>query len=124
MISIAQRTVKQNDGFRPFQRATIDALNSQVQIIVVEAPVGAGKSHIIRQAVDQWSGAVVLTYPTRVLMDAQSKALKNDFPNSVIWPYETGIPLKQSPTIFYYSSDTLITFFNYRVRIQLDSITH
>jgi CRISPR-associated helicase Cas3 len=110
LISIAQRTVKQIDGFRPFQRATIDALNSKEQIIVVEAPVGAGKSHIIRQAVDQWSGAVVLTYPTKVLMDAQSKALKNDFPNSVLWPYETGIPLKQSPTIFYYSSDTLITF--------------
>lgn len=110
MISIKQRTVKQIDGFRPFQRATIDALNSKKQIIIVEAPVGAGKSHIIRQAIDQWSGAVVLTYPTKVLMNAQSKALKSDFPNSVIWPYETGIPLKQSPTIFYYSSDTLITF--------------
>ena len=69
-----------------------------------------GKVILSGRLVDEWSGAVVLTYPTKVLMDAQSKALKNDFPNSVIWPHETGIPLKQSPTIFYYSSDTLITF--------------
>jgi len=109
-LSVSQRTVKEIDGIRPFQKATIDALNSDNQIIIVEAPVGSGKSHIIRQIVDYWDGAVVLTYPTKILMDAQRIAIKNDFPNAVIWPFETSIPSNHAPTIFYYSTDSLIYF--------------
>ncbi|MCL0096352.1 hypothetical protein M1N66_01930 [Thermodesulfovibrionales bacterium] len=41
---VAQRTVKEIDGVRPFQKATLDALDSKAQIIIVDAPVGAGKS--------------------------------------------------------------------------------
>ena len=109
-LSIAPRTVREIDGIRPFQKATLDALDSRAQIIKVEAPVGAGKSHIVRQAIDHWQGAVVLTYPTKILMDAQRSAIKSDFPDSIIWPYETGIPQNNAPTIFYYSSDALVTF--------------
>jgi len=109
-LSIAGRYVRDINGIRPFQQATLDALNTQVQIITVEAPVGSGKSHIVRQIVDRYPGAVVLTYPTKILMDAQKKALKYDFPDSVIWPEETGIPKNYAPTIFYYSSDSLINF--------------
>lgn len=90
-LSIRQRTVKEINGIRPFQKATIDSLDSQIQIVIVEAPVGSGKSHIVRQIVDHWNGAVVLTYPTKILMDAQKSALKSDFPNSIIWPDETGV---------------------------------
>ena len=107
---VAQRTVKEIDGVRPFQKATLDALDSKAQIIIVDAPVGAGKSHIVRQAIDRWQGAVVLTYPTKILMDAQRSAIKSDFPDSIIWPYETGIPKNNAPTIFYYSSDALVAF--------------
>lgn len=49
--------------------ATLNALDSPEQIIIVEAPVGSGKSHIVRQIIDHWNGAVVLTYPTKILMD-------------------------------------------------------
>ncbi|MCL0071142.1 type I-D CRISPR-associated helicase Cas3' [Thermodesulfovibrionales bacterium] len=109
-LLVAQRTVKEIDGVRPFQKATLDALDSKAQIIIVDAPVGAGKSHIVRQAIDRWQGAVVLTYPTKILMDAQRSAIKSDFPDSIIWPYETGIPKNNAPTIFYYSSDALVAF--------------
>ncbi len=109
-LSVAGRTVREFNGIRPFQQATLDALNSKTQIIVVEAPVGSGKSHIVRQVIDHWNGAVVLTYPTKILMDAQRTAIKNDFPESIIWPRETGIPKNNAPTIFYYSTDSLITF--------------
>lgn len=109
-LFVAGRTVKEINGVRPFQQDTLDALNSSAQIFIVEAPVGSGKSHIARQLVDFYHGAVVLTYPTKILMDAQKRAIKNDFPDSIIWPDETGIPKKHAPTIFYYSTDSLITF--------------
>jgi len=110
MLSVMPRTVIEVDGIRPFQKATLDALETSAKIIMVEAPVGSGKSHIVRQAVERWNGPVVLTYPTKLLMDNQMTALKQDFPNSVMWPYESGIPKNNSPTIFNYSSDTLIAF--------------
>lgn len=90
--------------------ATLNALDTPNQIIIVEAPVGSGKSHIVRQIIDHWNGAVVLTYPTKILMDTQRSAIKKDFPDSIIWPYETGTPQGQAPTIFYYSTDSLIAF--------------
>ncbi|MBI4650164.1 type I-D CRISPR-associated helicase Cas3' [Candidatus Desantisbacteria bacterium] len=110
MISIMSRTVKEENGLRPFQRETLNALQSDADLIVVESPVGSGKSHIVRQVAENWQGAVVLTYPTKILMDTQRRALKNDFPESIMWPEETGIPRNNAPTIFYYSSDALISF--------------
>lgn len=110
MISILPRTVKEQNGLRPFQEQTLGALRSSSWIIIVEAPVGSGKSHIVRQIADNWQGAVVLTYPTKILMDSQRWALKNDFPGSIMWPEETGIPQDNAPTIFYYSTDALISF--------------
>lgn len=110
MISIMPRTIKELNGLRPFQKETIDALHSDVQLIIVEAPVGSGKSYIVRQITDNWLGAVVLTYPTRILMNSQRWALRNDFPGSIMWPEETGIPLNNAPTIFYYSTDSLVSF--------------
>ena len=43
-------------------------------------------------------------------MDSQRWALKSDFPESVMWPEETGIPRNNAPTIFYYSTDALVSF--------------
>lgn len=109
-LTIEKRTVKEINGIRPFQRSTLDALNSKAQIIIVDAPVGSGKSHIVRQVIDHWNGAVILTYPTKILMDSQRSALKHDFPDSIIWPYDSGIPKSNSQSIFYYSSDSLINY--------------
>ena len=110
MISIMPRTVIEQNGLRPFQEETLNALQSDARVIVVEAPVGCGKSHIVRQIADKWQGAVILTYPTKILMDSQRWALKSDFPESVMWPEETGIPRNNAPTIFYYSTDALVSF--------------
>ena len=110
MISIAQRTVREINGLRPFQRETMDAIQSDAEIIVVEAPVGSGKSYIVQKAANYWNGPIVLTYPTKILMDTQRRTLKAEFPGSIIWPYESGIPRDNAPTIFYYSSDSLFTF--------------
>jgi CRISPR-associated helicase Cas3 len=131
MISVLPRTVKEKNGLRPFQKATLDALQSTARLIIVEAPVGSGKSHIVRQITDKWNGAVVLTYPTKILMDSQRWALKNDFPGSIMWPEETGIPQNNAPTIFYYSTDALISFIkqqkkDYRIDKSelLDTVLH
>ncbi len=110
MISIMPRTIKELNGLRPFQKETINALSGSARVIIVEAPVGSGKSHIVRQIADNWHGAVVLTYPTKILMDSQRWTLKGDFPGSVMWPEETGIPQNNAPTIFYYSTDALVSF--------------
>ncbi|PIS38024.1 MAG: type I-D CRISPR-associated helicase Cas3' [Nitrospirae bacterium CG08_land_8_20_14_0_20_52_24] len=131
MISVLPRTVKEQNGLRPFQKETLDALQSTAHLIIVEAPVGSGKSHIVRQITDKWNGAVVLTYPTKILMDSQRWALKNDFPGSIMWPEETGIPQNNAPTIFYYSTDALISFIkqqkkDYRIDKSelLDTVLH
>ena len=110
MISIMPRTIKELKGLRPFQKETIDTLRSDAQFIIVEAPVGSGKSHIVRQVADNWHGAVVLTYPTRILMDSQRWTLKSEFPGSTMWPEETGVSQNNAPTIFYYSTDALVSF--------------
>lgn len=110
MLSIMPRTVKEQNHLRPFQKATLDALQSSTRLIMVESPVGAGKSHIVRRIADNWHGAVVLTYPTKILMDSQRWTLKSDFPGSVMWPEETGIPQNNAPTIFYYSTDAMVFF--------------
>jgi CRISPR-associated helicase Cas3 len=131
MITILPRTVKEQNGLRPFQKETLDALQSNARLIIVEAPVGSGKSHIVRQITDNWHGAVVLTYPTKILMDSQRWALKNDFPGSIMWPEETGIPQHNAPTIFYYSTDALISYIkqqkkDYRIDKSelLDTVLH
>ena len=110
MLSIMPRTIKELNGLRPFQKETINALSGNAQVIIVEAPVGSGKSHIVRQIADSYHGAVVLTYPTKILMDSQRWTLKSDFPGSIMWPEETGIPQNNAPTIFYYSTDALVSF--------------
>jgi len=52
-LKIGPRFVRQDrDGFRPFQKQTLEALRSAARLILVEAPVGAGKSYIIRRIVE------------------------------------------------------------------------
>ncbi|MBU1487361.1 hypothetical protein KKH56_04850, partial [bacterium] len=49
-IQVEPRYVKEEKGLRVFQKQTLEAIkDSLVKIIEVEAPVGAGKSHIIRR---------------------------------------------------------------------------
>jgi superfamily II DNA or RNA helicase len=74
MISVMPRFVKGQNGLRPFQKDILNALQSQFKLIIVEAPVGAGKSYIIRKLIedDRLSGfPIILTYPTKILMNVQ-----------------------------------------------------
>lgn len=100
------------DGFRPFQRETLEALkNQETRLILVEAPVGAGKSYIIRRIVEDKhlvGHPIILTYPTKILMNAQVNALKKEFRDVKHWPDES--ELRGSITLFEYSSDSLVRF--------------
>jgi CRISPR/Cas system-associated endonuclease/helicase Cas3 len=122
-LQICPRFVRQDkDGFRPFQKATLEALQSKAQLIIVEAPVGAGKSYIIRRIVedDRLSGyPTILTYPTKILMNAQINALKKEFPDIRHWPDEPNV--SGELTLFEYSTDALIRYIrNHPEIIKLD----
>jgi len=53
-LKIGPRFVRQDrEGFRPFQSDALQAIRDpSIKIIKVEAPVGAGKSHIIRKLIE------------------------------------------------------------------------
>ena len=119
-LRVEPRFVKEEvvDGqrIRPFQKETLDAIkNSDAKIILVEAPVGSGKSYIIRNLImdEYFKGkTIVLTYPTKILMDAQVEAMKGE--NVAVWPDDKEIfPLegKNSGNILKYSLDSLSQYF-------------
>jgi CRISPR-associated helicase Cas3 len=114
-LQVEPRFVKEEEGFRPFQKETLDAIkNSDAKIILVEAPVGSGKSYIIRNLITDehfTRKAIVLTYPTKILMDAQVGAMKRDLSQSTEvaeWP--TDVFVKNGVNIFNYSSSSLVKY--------------
>lgn len=111
VLRIQPRSVKEIDGIRPFQKAAIDALRSNAALIVVEAPVGAGKSFILRRVIEDerfHNNPIILTYPTKVLMNAQVNALKRELGNVRHWPDDPHITA--GITLFEYSSDALVRY--------------
>lgn len=51
-IQVEPRYVKEDNRLRPFQKQAIEAItNSNTKLIFVEAPVGSGKSYIIRNLI-------------------------------------------------------------------------
>lgn len=115
-LKIAPRFVKQDkDGLRPFQRQTLEAIRStDAKVIFVEAPVGAGKSYIIRRLAedpDFQRRPIILTYPTKILMDAQVQSLKDEINSIAIWPSDKEkFPVDDGLNVFKYSSDSLVQF--------------
>ncbi|MDI6884890.1 MAG: type I-D CRISPR-associated helicase Cas3' [archaeon] len=114
-LQVDPRFVKEENGFRPFQIETLDAIkNSDAKIILVEAPVGSGKSYIIRNLImDEYfkRKAIVLTYPTKILMDAQVGAMKKELSESIevaVWPEDEFV--KNGINIFNYSSSSLVRY--------------
>lgn len=101
------------NGFRPFQKETINAIkNPNSKIVIVEAPVGSGKSYIIRNLMQDPDffkrKPIILTYPTKILMDAQISALSKELPNVSIWP--DSLPSANAINVFYYSSSSLVSY--------------
>lgn len=119
-LQVEPRFVKEEvvDGqrIRPFQKETLYAIkNSDAKIILVEAPVGSGKSYIIRNLImDDYFNrkAIVLTYPTKILMDAQVGAMKRDIRKDgtevAVWPEDQFV--KNGVNIFNYSSSSLVRY--------------
>lgn len=105
-----------DDGLRSFQRETLGALDTGgKRILVVHAPVGAGKSHIVgellkRQAGQAKRSQVILTFPTLALMNAQVESLRQREWISVIQAdpqgrFPMGDPGKAA--LFAYGSDVI-----------------
>ena len=110
-LTVDKRTVKEIDGCRAFQKRVIESINSDKRLIMAEAPVGAGKSFIVRKMIADKNISrypVILTFPTKILMDAQVKSLKREIHPVRHWPDEP--EAKGEYTIFEYSSDALIRF--------------
>ncbi|MFX0211807.1 MAG: type I-D CRISPR-associated helicase Cas3', partial [Candidatus Hodarchaeota archaeon] len=78
------------------------------QIIIVEAPVGSGKSRIIRDLfTKQMSRPIILTYPTRILLQAQVDALKSEIPGLKVAPHDERLS-QSTPAMIEYSGATLL----------------
>lgn len=112
-IKILPRYVKQINGIRPFQKDTIEKIGAQnsPSLLFVEAPVGAGKSYIIRQLIKQSkieSNPLILCYPTKILMESQVASIINSLEKVTIWPNYDFI--SGDINIFLYSSDTIIEY--------------
>jgi len=112
-LKIGPRFVKQShDGLRIFQRQTLDAIkNSNAKLIIVEAPVGSGKSYVIRKLLELSEferRPLVFTYPTKILMESQIGSLEKDIGKGKIgiWPYSKFV--SNGINIFLYSSDSLL----------------
>ena len=111
-IMVDPRYVKAGK-YRPFQKETLDSLKSNAKVVKVEAPVGAGKSHIIRNLLDDeyfQDRNIILTYPTKILMDAQVESIRNEFEGVSIWPDDADFP-GENINVFKYSLDSLSYFF-------------
>ncbi len=120
-LKIGPRFVRQDqDGFRPFQRQTLEAIkNSDARLIFVEAPVGSGKSYIIRNLSQDehfQRKPIVLTYPTKILMDAQVESMRSELKKNgkdiAVWPEDKNFPVTgDGVNMLKYSSDSLIHYF-------------
>jgi len=51
---------------------------------------------------------IILTYPTKILMDAQIGALSKELHNISIWP--ESMPSANATNVFYYSSSSLVSY--------------
>ncbi|MGQ9847016.1 MAG: type I-D CRISPR-associated helicase Cas3' [Bacteroidales bacterium] len=112
-LKIGPRFVRHNkDGLRPFQRQTLETIkNSDARLIFVEAPVGSGKSYIIRKLLESSAferRPLVFTYPTKILMESQIGSLEKEIGKEKvgIWPYSDFI--SGGINVFLYSSDSLL----------------
>jgi CRISPR-associated helicase Cas3 len=109
-FSVSPRFVKQEGPLRPFQFETIKAIkDSSARLLLVEAPVGSGKSHLFSVLLNDSyfeRKPLIFTYPTKILMEAQIGSMRNSFINLFVYP-----PDKFSAdgiNLFFYSSSSLV----------------
>jgi len=112
-IQILPRYVKEKDGYRPFQLQIIETIrNNENNLIIVESPVGSGKTFIMRKLLEEkifQRNPIIFLYPTKILMEAQINSIKRDLKDNVkIWPYEEFELYKTN--LFLYSTDSLLYY--------------
>src|SRR5262249_16859006 len=114
-LQVAARSAKTENGLHPFQRQVLDALaDRRVRIIRVQAPVGSGRSRIIRGLLEQPRDGkmLVLTYPTKILMDAQVGALRRELGtlgrDLCVWPDPDTNFRSGAINLVNYSTDSLV----------------
>lgn len=121
-LQVGPRFVKEEEGFRPFQKETLAALKDpDLRMIFVEAPVGSGKSYIIRNLVQDSffeNTPIILTYPTKILMEAQIGSMRGELEDIAIWPDEPFI--KKGVNVFNYSTSSLISYLKKYNAIELN----
>ncbi|MGO8899465.1 MAG: type I-D CRISPR-associated helicase Cas3' [Isosphaeraceae bacterium] len=115
-IHIAPRAARVENGLHPFQRQVLDALDDgSARIIRAKAPVGSGKSRVIRDLLEQPNNGrmLVLTYPTKILMDAQVGALRSELVERgrevSVWPDPDRVFRPGAINLINYSTDSLLT---------------
>jgi CRISPR-associated helicase Cas3 len=104
-------------GFHPFQKQTLDSLFNHNSIVLSEAPVGSGKSRIVREALNRITDRpIVLTYPTRILLQAQIASLQTEMKGLTVLPWNR--PVSNVPMLFEYSGATLLRLARERKQFQ------
>lgn len=104
------------DGLHPFQAEFNSAIEDPSnKVICVEAPVGAGKSHVARKLIESKNpnaNLVVLTFPTKILMDAQIGSLREqlnrDGKDLCVWPDPDTRFREADVNLINYSTDALL----------------
>jgi CRISPR-associated helicase Cas3 len=114
-VRIRARAARVENGLHPFQRQVQDALaDPRFRIVRVEAPVGSGKSSVIRGLLEQPRDGriLVLTYPTKILMDAQVGALRRELAAAgrdlCVWPDPDPKFRSGAINVLNYSTDSLL----------------
>jgi len=120
-IQVKERSSKwlKYGNFRvhPFQKDALDIINRIVKdkkeeftILRIIAPVGAGKSFLIRQLINKIRGyPLILTYPTKILLNTQINTMTKEL-------QMLGVPVaadwknfnKEGINIFKYTTDEIV----------------
>jgi len=72
----------------PFQKEALNVINNLLKseefgILTIDAPVGAGKSFLMRYLAQMLRGyPLILTYPTKILLETQVSSLSNELRNA------------------------------------------
>jgi CRISPR-associated helicase Cas3 len=114
-LRVSPRAATVENDLHPFQRQVLDALaDDSVRIVRAEAPVGSGKSRVIRRLLERPNDGriLVLTYPTKILMDAQVGALRSELTECgrdvCVWPDPDRDFRHGAINLINYSTDSLV----------------
>ena len=103
----------------PFQKEALEAINSLINngnskftIIKITAPVGAGKSFIMRHLITAVRGfPLIFTYPTKILLDTQINSMVSEIRQNGLEAFANWKEFKKNDktiNIFKYTTDEIV----------------